>query len=80
MSTLPKSPNIISFYGFTETPLAIIMKYYAYSLKDLQKGNALDQQIVYKIAFDVSNGMKLIHKAGILHLDLKPRTFSLHSD
>ena len=75
MSNIPPCPNVIQFVGYSDSPLAIVMKYYPMSLKDLIKRIDFkkDRFLPMKIAYDVSFGMTHIHEQGILHLDLKPR-------
>jgi serine/threonine protein kinase len=76
MNSLPKSPNIVHFIGYSTQPLmTLVMKLYSTSLKTLLARQELfenDAEILLKIAHDICNGMKQIHSYGILHLDLKP--------
>lgn len=73
MSNIPKSRHLVEFIGYSDKPLAIIMKFYAMSLKQLLtlKGVSDVKMVNLKAAFDICNGMKMLHEAGILHLDLK---------
>lgn len=59
--------------------MSLVMKYYRCSLKDFITNEkiAIDSMSVSKIAYDISNGMSIIHKCGILHLDLKPHNVLL---
>ena len=75
MSSINPHPNVILFVGYSESPIAIVMKYYSMSLKDTLKQFSFAGSDVhlFKIAFDISAGMAHIHQSGVLHLDLKPR-------
>lgn len=75
MNHLPASQNIVRLIGYSSEPMAIVMKYYPLSLKDLLKRKDYEAtvEVVLKIAFDIAQGMKIIHNSGVLHLDLKPR-------
>jgi serine/threonine protein kinase len=75
MKALPKSPYLINFIGYCEGPLSIIMKFYKTSLAEVNKILKPTPELFFKIAFDISLGMKLVHAAGIIHLDLKPRKY-----
>ena len=73
-SNIPKSPNLVLFVGYSEVPLAAIIKYYPFDLKTLLKDSSeLENKKMFdmKMAIDIASGMKLLHSAGILHLDLK---------
>ena len=75
MTAIPRNPWVVDFIGYTFEPArSIIMKYYQADLKSwLQvKDLKLPPKIIYKIAWDVANGINKIHAAGVLHLDLKP--------
>ena len=75
MTAISKCPWVVDFVGYTTEPTrSIVMKYYANDLKSwLQTKNLkLSPKIIYKIVWDVANGINRIHAAGILHLDLKP--------
>ena len=75
MASLPNCPNLVQLLGYIENPIAYVMKRYQYSLKDLYMNEPLvsSLMIVLKIAKDISNGMRVLHSHGIIHLDLKPR-------
>lgn len=75
MSSIPPTPNVIQFVGYSDSPLAIVMKYYPISLRDMIKiiDFKMDSFLAMKIAYDISSGMAHIHQQGVLHLDLKPR-------
>jgi serine/threonine protein kinase len=78
MSALPKSPNIVQMFGYSNEPMAIVMKFYSFSLKDLitKKDFQSTPEIILKVAFDIAAGLNEIHQNHILHLDIKPRMFS----
>ena len=80
MMLLPQSPYLVSIIGYTENPRALIMKHYTISLRQLLKSPDCNESILIrlKIGFDIARGMQIIHRHGILHLDLKPRTFDIH--
>ena len=75
MSNIPPCPNVVQFVGYSDAPLAIVMKYYPISLKDMVKQIQFEKEsfVAMKIVYDVSTGMSHIHENGVLHLDLKPR-------
>ena len=74
MTNIPPSPYIVCFVGYSEEPLAIVMKYYASSLSKLIKTSQepFEPALLTKIAFEIAFGMDHLHSHGILHLDLKP--------
>lgn len=76
MNRLPKSPNLIELIGYSgdESRPAIIMKQYPTSLRHqlVDESFPNNGEINMKIAFDIANGMDLIHQKGIVHFDLKP--------
>ena len=80
LSSLPKSPFLVQFIGYSENPMTITMKYYPASLKLLLEHSVFefDNAICIKIAYEIAEGMRLLHEAGILHLDLKPCKDSLY--
>ena len=75
MSMFPPCPYIVRLIGYSENPRAIIMKHYPISLKLLLKSSELNASPVLrlKIGYDIAHGMNIIHRCGVLHLDLKPR-------
>ena len=76
MSSLPVSPNIVRLIGYSnKDPMAIVMKFYPLSLKEMFKRSdfVVTSDVALKIALDISTGLSVIHKQGILHLDIKPR-------
>ena len=75
MCNLPSIPQIVKLIGYSESPRAIIMKYYPLSLKKLIDSvyDTGDPRICLKIMGDIATGMARLHKSGILHLDIKPR-------
>lgn len=75
ISSLPPSPNIVGLIGYTTTPcLAMIMKLYPMSVSTLVKHTeiVISPETALWIARDIANGMEIIHRNGIMHLDLKP--------
>ena len=74
MSALPNSHNIIRLIGYSNEPMAIVMKFYSYNLKALisKVDFAVTPEIIFKIAHDLSFGLNVIHSSNILHLDVKP--------
>ena len=72
MSSIPHSSNLVTFVGYSETPHAIIMKYYQYNLRNMLNSNETNFPAMnMKLALDIAKGMNMIHSCGILHLDLK---------
>ena len=78
MSSLPKSDNLINFIGYSETPCSIIMKYYPKSLREIYTKLPDTLDVKSKVALDIANGMRILHRTGILHLDLKLRKWLLN--
>ena len=76
MSSLPKSPFVVKLMGYSETPIrAIVMKLYDGSLaKFLHSDDAstVKPELALKFARDIAQGLQVIHKSSIVHLDLKP--------
>lgn len=79
MGLLKGHPNVVDFIGYTMAPNRIIvMRAYSISLKDLLSTSTYDCNnliLVMQIAKDIANGMRNIHRCGVLHLDLKPGKF-----
>ena len=75
MSIFPPCPYIVKLIGYSTKPKSIVMKHYPISLKLLLKSSDLSSSplLRLKIGYDVAHGMNIIHKCGVLHLDLKPR-------
>ena len=76
LGSLPSSPFVVKFLGFTEDPvMSIIMKFYPFCLTGLLKNKdfVTEPPLILKIGHDIASGMKVLHENGILHLDLKPR-------
>ncbi|MBF7073068.1 SUMF1/EgtB/PvdO family nonheme iron enzyme [Glaciecola sp. MH2013] len=80
---LASSPNIINFmsYGFVDDDQAqpyLVMPYYKRSLATLLgEDNKLSVTKSLSIALQLLKGLACIHRAGILHLDLKPANILL---
>ena len=75
MNSLPMSPFVVNLVGYSNQPMALVMKLYLMSLKEMLQRSDYNplKEIVVKIGHDVASGMNDIHNQGILHLDLKPR-------
>ncbi len=76
LHSLSSAPNIVRFmeFGFTEENKPyIVMPYYKRTLADLLgEDNKLSQNRCIQIAKQVLSALQAIHRAGILHLDIKP--------
>lgn len=78
MSSLPqKTPYLITFIGYCNSPMTIVMKYYPCNVKELitAQKEGVDYCLCLKMCHDISAGMYHLHTSGIIHLDLKPRKY-----
>ena len=81
MSSLPqKTPYLITFIGYCNSPMTIVMKYHPCNIKELitAQKEGVDYSICLKMCHDISAGMHHLHASGIIHLDLKPRKFCVY--
>eukprot|EP00158_Paraphelidium_tribonemae_P006480 Partr_v1_DN27840_c0_g1_i1_m23335 len=75
MWSLNFNDNIIKLIGYTEEPMAIIMKHYSQSLGDLIKNSQfhelLDVETTLRFSYHIVNAMTEMHSLNIVHRDLK---------
>eukprot|EP00158_Paraphelidium_tribonemae_P006015 Partr_v1_DN27632_c1_g2_i1_m65518 putative protein kinase kinase kinase len=73
-SVLQKCPNIVRLLGYSESPPSIIMKMYPLgSLKTWLKKEFAEcpKSQIFSFLQDISNGLKEMHQAGLVHCDIK---------
>eukprot|EP00158_Paraphelidium_tribonemae_P004884 Partr_v1_DN27031_c1_g1_i7_m28707 putative protein kinase kinase kinase len=74
MQLLEAHPNIVKILGYTMSPPSIVMK--LYPLGDLQhfllnRSILKNKRMLLGFMQDISNGLSLIHRRGLVHCDLK---------
>jgi serine/threonine protein kinase len=78
IASIPKSPFVVDFLGYSDSPeKRIIMKLYDGCLSKLISHHRIrfTPSLVMKIVREIAKGLKVIHDAGIVHLDLKPSKY-----
>lgn len=83
MSSIGAHENIIKFHGWIEKPhcIKIIVEYLrGGDLKKYIKPDTLSAKQKVKVVLDVSKGLQLIHKAGIIHRDIKAGNISIDKE
>ncbi len=83
MEYFKQNQNIAKIIGFTETPFAIVMKYYALgNLKIWITKHRHDRNKPQILAFahDIAIALMALHGKGVCHLDLKPDNILLDSN
>lgn len=73
MWSLSFHENIIKLIGFTEEPLAMIMKYYSQSMSDLIKNapDYLTDEVTVRFTYHIVHALAEMHCLGVVHRDLK---------